>query len=710
MLSCSKILHNRFYSLPNIMTHTGLFKSMQIFSPDRVENKSISSYDLITFDVFDTLLTRPLFTPADLFLICAHQMSQIGVIAIDPARWRSIRCSAEQQLQNRSRGVTYSITEIYKQISQTLEDDNFNPTDAAEIELEIEAALSKSIFKTNQLLRNINPNVEMSLISDTYFTSENLHKILEECGVPHHRANIVSSCSVGLTKEYGGLFLYARTKKGGSYIKHLHIGDNVWSDVYRAAFERSNALFYNDGKRTYIEKYLYQNLPSQEIVRSAIAGSIRSARLQINTNNDHEQGVVEIATSLVGPLLTSYVCWIIKEAHKLGIRKLFFFSREGEILIKIAKPLIDFYKLNISVEYLYVSRQSLHLPALDGLSADDLSSMNIRHPISAAKIFTKLEMEVDEALRAALLQCGYHGPTDNTELSERDLERLIGALRSDAIMPFIERQASMRRQALIAYLRSKGLFGDHNIGFVDIGWKGRLQRSLCMVARDIDPHIDLRVTGFYYSLFDKPSDSGRLLAYTDVDGHKNIKPYVRAALFEVFCAAQHGTTLYYKFDAAGHVKAVLASDDNPRACRWGVGLQQQAAEAFLKHFLSVNKFIQINLDTIAIDMHSASEILCRHIIGFPTKSHADTIGSFPHADDEPADGSFEIAPPIPFSPRKWIRRFQRRKYRPLISNWPEGSIIRALPRPLGSLLIYKANGIKKIIGRFRGRRRYRLNS
>ena len=65
---------------------------------------------------------------------------------------------------------------------------------------------------------------------------------------------------------------------------------------------------------------------------------------------------------VIGPILLSYVVYILRDAEKRKVRKLYFLSRDGYILCKIAKILCVSYKLPIECEYLYVSRLALRAP------------------------------------------------------------------------------------------------------------------------------------------------------------------------------------------------------------------------------------------------------------------------------------------------------------------------------------------------------------
>jgi hypothetical protein len=67
----------------------------------------------------------------------------------------------------------------------------------------------------------------------------------------------------------------------------------------------------------------------------------------------------------------------------------------------------------------------------------------------------------------------------------------------DEAVHLINATASSARQLLLDYLEQKGFLADGNVGVVDIGWRGNVQRSLAMVASTREAGFSRRLSGFY---------------------------------------------------------------------------------------------------------------------------------------------------------------------------------------------------------------------
>ena len=66
---------------------------------------------------------------------------------------------------------------------------------------------------------------------------------------------------------------------------------------------------------------------------------------------------------IVGPVMYSYVEWVLDEALRRGLSRLYFLARDGYLLKEIAKRIIEKRSLPIDARYFYCSRQSLRMPS-----------------------------------------------------------------------------------------------------------------------------------------------------------------------------------------------------------------------------------------------------------------------------------------------------------------------------------------------------------
>ena len=90
---------------------------------------------------------------------------------------------------------------------------------------------------------------------------------------------------------------------------------------------------------------------------SLLAGIERTARI-VGGNTP----IITLAADFVAPAYIPYVIYIMQRARQRGIKRLYFLSRDGYILMKAAQALKGYD--DIEIHHLFVSRHSLLLPYL----------------------------------------------------------------------------------------------------------------------------------------------------------------------------------------------------------------------------------------------------------------------------------------------------------------------------------------------------------
>ena len=80
-------------------------------------------------------------------------------------------------------------------------------------------------------------------------------------------------------------------------------------------------------------------------------------------NLNKEKKISIYSKKIVGPVMFSYVEWIIDQAKKRNIDRLYFLARDGFLLYEIAKRICKAREIDIDCRYLYCSRQSLRMPS-----------------------------------------------------------------------------------------------------------------------------------------------------------------------------------------------------------------------------------------------------------------------------------------------------------------------------------------------------------
>lgn len=186
-------------------------------------------YDVVSFDIFDTLIFRPFNKPDDLFF---HMGQKIGVKAFAKARIKA-------EAKARSRGEV-TLEDIYENMKPNTADKE--KLMAIEQEIEIDLCYANTYMQeVFNAVRNCGKPI--IIISDMYLSSDTIKKMLERCGYTGY-SELFVSCECGVSKHTGELYEVAR-QKTGEIFSYIHIGDNEYSDVTQAKEHGFEAVHYS---------------------------------------------------------------------------------------------------------------------------------------------------------------------------------------------------------------------------------------------------------------------------------------------------------------------------------------------------------------------------------------------------------------------------------------------------------------------------------
>jgi hypothetical protein len=366
------------------------------------------------------------------------------------------------------------------------------------------------------------------------------------------------------------------------------------------------------------------------MTRSPVAGASRLARLACPYGDDHRRTIWATGASVAGPILTGYVAWLLHDARSRGLNRVYFVSRDGQILLRIARRICQKLAVPLDCRYLYGSRQAWHLPAIESLGAFEYDWILAPTDfLSAAAVLGRVSLSPLEA-EAELEEIGLGPEAWQRNLDATERHRLGACLRSGQLKGKILSKAGEKRQDAIRYLHQEGLFDAVPYAVVDIGWNGRLQRSLGTIIA-LGGH-DRRLVGYYFGLRARvdPRPHDELNAYL-WDGAESL-PYGTVGfqtrtLMEIFAAADHGGVVGYQ--DSGEPRPVLAAEKNRAAMEWGVAIQQEGIVGFVDA-----------LDATALEGLASPEWrgpwagLLRQFFLHPAPAEARAYGRFPVAEDQ----------------------------------------------------------------------------
>ncbi len=398
--------------------------------------------------------------------------------------------------------------------------------------------------------------------------------------------------------------------------------------------------------------------------------AFQSACSVLAPSNEREKVFVDTAAGIAGPVLTSYVHWVFCQAQSQGLQKIYFVSRDGQILHRIAQVLNAQLKLPIELCYLYGGRQAWNLPGLLEFKEDDLNWIFYAPEFLTVRgLFERLQIQPQE-IQQTLMSAGFEPVGWDTNLSADQICQLRRVVETPLLQELILKKAESARRGLTAYLKQEKLFDSRPWGFVDVGWFGRLQNAL---GRIIQTEGGLQPQGFYFALWPHAfgDDFGKRSAYY-FDGRNDSRPNVLtwalATWLEIFTAADHGVVLGYE-NKAGTYQPVLKMQLNTQAMDWGLLLVQKAILAFSQSYAE-----SLVTAPPPADSRLAVEHLLNRWIHSPRLTEVVVWGTFKTETDQ--TGAFQYSAARKLTWKDAVDRLMGRKISDLsYLSWPAGCLV-----------------------------------
>lgn len=303
----------------------------------------IDEFEVISFDIFDTLIMRKTLYPTDVFEIVKRKLDKKITDKLD---FISERIRAEAELLQ-SRYPTFDmIYEKLKQNNNTLNEDDINQLKKFELESEEDVLIPrKEMIELFHYALGVGKSVY--LVSDMYLTSMELEPLLRKNNIIGYKKLIISS-EMGTTKCQE-LFKVLKSNISGK--KCLHIGDNEDADFIAAHKNGIDAIHIKKAVdlleiSTYKELINYTNsFENRCMIGLFVSNAFNNPFILYNTKGklnivDYES----FAYLFIGPMVSSYILELIKYIEERKYDKILFLARDGYLLKKIYDLAIS-YKL-----------------------------------------------------------------------------------------------------------------------------------------------------------------------------------------------------------------------------------------------------------------------------------------------------------------------------------------------------------------------------
>ncbi len=345
-------------------------KNLSYWKKNLVDLKEqIDKYDIISFDIYDTLIMRRVVRNVTIFGLVEEQIEDTYGLKINFRYWRVI---AEDEENKKNNGVP-NIFQIYNTLQELTGVSDVQKENILSLEIEIEKKYSCVRYDMKECLDYaLEKGKKVYLISDMYLSYTQIQDILNIHKITQYHKLLIS-CEYNKSKETGELYYVIDESERK---KMLHIGDNYESD-YKNAIEAGCAAYdiwssYKmliNSNMNDILVYI-KNIGDELLVGDYLCVFFNSPfAIQDKNVNKIILNTETKIMKLFFPYFLKITQWIVKHlVQKDGKKRLLLLSaRDGWILKEILDVLIkdeEENKKNFNYEYFYTSRRAARVAGI----------------------------------------------------------------------------------------------------------------------------------------------------------------------------------------------------------------------------------------------------------------------------------------------------------------------------------------------------------
>lgn len=606
---------------------------------------------VVSFDVFDTLLTRRHIHPTHVFL-------RAGQILVDEDIWPGSagefrRARVDAELQSRG-GMPEIETDLSIVVQALIGLNGLDPAAAdriAQVELEAEQSSLHVVRSGADALRRARLEADAVVyLTDMYLPGDFIELQLRRYDIWRDGDALFVSGEVGLNKASGRLFdhVAGQFDSGATF---THYGDNPHSDVYMARTSGWGAVHLEDAVPTRYEVLPPRN--DEDLDLSEFAGAMRLARLDRHSSPDAKfDAIYDVGLEVLGPVLVSFGLQVSEWTAAHGVDHLYCLARDGQVMKEAFDALADAGVPLPPRTYLMVSRIALRRPttAITRDAPDWLFEESGN--LSFATVMARLDLDVDEwyewALRHGWAGGGPDEPLKKAGRAQLEEWTSLGPM-FDAFMGHCDEQLLAAK----AYFREVGLFDCQHPAICDVGWRGSMQTALATLLTSVQPTA---LAGYYIGMREHPVQRDDFSTHAWLDRRKEFLRFpVFAELMELLLSADHGGVLRIAQTEAG-VQPELAGAIAPG---------QQTRVSALRAGVAAS--LLFGVAGLPERKPNVTDLAIRNLTLFvtrPSNNEADEFGEWPVSIDATHDHYEQLAPTItiPRLARMLKRPSGHRKY------------------------------------------------
>lgn len=479
------------------------------FKPDETIKLPI----LYSFDIFDTLIGRCTLEPQGVFRYVKEKISESPLTyptylkdnyyKIRPWAEANVREYFKKNKKLRENNITeITFDLIFERIKELYNLTDEQISNLKKWELECEYQSSIPYISNIQILKELlNRNETVVLISDMYLPKEFIRKLLKKADP------ILSTVPLFLSSDY-------RTQKTTKVL---------FFDVYHALdYKFGRWIHYGDNPKA------DGTIPQQlgiETINHTVPRFNRYERQLVNFINSYDSYQISALFSrfrqtqpplediyaycYVSLYWVPYISWVIRHAIKQGLDCLYFISRDGYHLKRIADTIIKEKHLNIETRYIYGSRKAWRIPSqIYGIDEEFFGEFGNFADVTNYEMLLKAAVLTEREFAKMFPELVYL--KDDGQISSPTLSKIRETLcASKTYREYLLEEARRQRKSVIHYLKQEINF-TQKFAFVEFWGRGYTQTCLARLLWEADGKESQNI--FYYARSIYPSE-GNIIRY-----------------------------------------------------------------------------------------------------------------------------------------------------------------------------------------------------
>lgn len=511
-----------------------------------IENK-LDEVELVSFDIFDTLLLRTISKTEDIFLEVGKRMLELypDYYGFSPEVFAGLRREAEMRARRKAKDKNdadeITLDGIYDEFQLACD----YVECAKKFELEIQY---KNIY--------LNPNIvdfihyckkkkkQVAFISNSHLGQEHIRNCLYSLGVNIFNTEvIIVSGDFGVLKQEGRLFrilqVFFPTIPAN---RMLHIGNDYHADIKGAESAGMQAAYYGAMSCNLLhhisveQNHFGNNLNAISSLRKLALNTIPQKYFQAE-----ERFFFETGCSIFGVVYTFFAEWILDQAQKEGIKIILTFMREGELLSQIINRAAKKRGFDLKVVPIYISRRTTELIRHEKIDDSIINEYLHRPLLKLEDIFSIFYLDIGQSSFQK-----FKGETIEQCKANGHFSEIFAFFKSRPVISKINSRIKEQKLLLTEYIQS--ITAGCDAITVDIGFRGTMQDCLSRIsANGTGRFIHLLLMGLPYNarfLLDGIPIRG-WLGYGGENSTQINKIYQRIQVLEAATNADIGTTIAY---------------------------------------------------------------------------------------------------------------------------------------------------------------------